>query len=74
MEMPETLAVDELDVFKIAFKRTEAIFATPMLFPAEARCRRSWSVCADIAEAWRNRRDAAHFMSKVTVSGARPRY
>jgi four helix bundle protein len=63
----------ELRVYRTAFEAAMKIFEFTKTFPAEERFslvdqvrRSSRSVCANIAEAWRKRRYAAHFVSKLS--------
>ena len=62
----------ELDVYQNALKATMDIFEISKRFPREERFsltdqvrRSSRSVCANISEAWRKRRYAAAFVSKL---------
>jgi four helix bundle protein len=63
----------ELRVYRTAFEAAMKIFEATKTFPMEERFslvdqvrRSSRSVCANIAEAWRKRRYAAHFISKLS--------
>jgi four helix bundle protein len=63
----------ELRVYRTAFEAAMRIFEVTKTFPMEERFslvdqvrRSSGSVCANIAEAWRKRRYAAHFVSKLS--------
>ncbi len=62
----------DLDVYKNAMEPAMRVFELTKNFPAEERYsltdqmrRSSRSVCANIAEAWRKRRYAAAFVSKL---------
>ncbi len=62
----------DLDVYKNAMELAMRVFGLTKNFPAEERYsltdqvrRSSRSVCANIAEAWRKRRYAAAFVSKL---------
>ena len=62
----------ELDVYKKAFEAAMSIFRCSKEFPKEERYslvdqirRSSRSVCANLAEAWRERRYEAAFISKL---------
>jgi four helix bundle protein len=62
----------ELDVYQNALKAAMEIFEISKRFPNEERFsltdqvrRSSRSVCANISEAWRKRRYAAAFVSKL---------
>ncbi|MDB4586218.1 four helix bundle protein [Akkermansiaceae bacterium] len=66
---------EQLDVYKMAFSIQQELFELSRQFPKEERYalidqirRSSRSVGANIAEAWRKRRDPAHFASKLTDS------
>jgi len=63
----------DLKVFQNAIEATMRIFVITKTFPAEEKYsmvdqirRSSRSVCTNIAEAWRKRRYAAHFQSKLS--------
>jgi four helix bundle protein len=63
---------EELEVYKLAFQAAMRIFALTKQFPREETYsltdqirRSSRSVCSNIAEAWRKRRYAAAFVSKL---------
>jgi four helix bundle protein len=63
----------DLRVYRAAFEAAMKIFEFTKAFPVEERFslvdqvrRSSRSVCANIAEAWRKRRYAAHFVSKLS--------
>ena len=63
----------DLDVYKNAMELAMQVFHLTKNFPAEERYsltdqirRSSRSVCANIAEAWRKRRYAAAFVSKLS--------
>ena len=63
----------ELRVYQAAFEAAMRVFELSKTFPGEERYglidqmrRSSRSVCANIAEAWRKRRYAAHFVSKLS--------
>jgi four helix bundle protein len=63
----------ELDVYRSAMQTAMQIFAITKSFPAEEKYslvdqirRSSRSVCTNVAEAWRKRRYAAHFVSKLS--------
>jgi four helix bundle protein len=65
----------DLIVYKKAFQLAMEIFQRTKAFPKEERYslidqirRSSRSVCANIAEGYRKRRYAAHFVSKATGS------
>ena len=65
----------ELRVYRSAMEAAMQIFELTRTFPAEERYsltdqirRASRSVCANIAEGWRKRRYAAHFVSKLSDS------
>jgi len=65
----------DLDVYKNAMELTMQIFSFTKAFPAEERYsltdqirRSSRSVCTNMAEAWRKRRYAAAFVSKLNDS------
>lgn len=67
----------ELRVYQAAFKAAVEIFNLSKSFPNEERYsltdqmrRSSRSVCANIAEAWRKRRYASHFVSKLSDADA----
>jgi four helix bundle protein len=67
----------DLEVYKLAFETSMAIFEMSKRFPREEvfsltnQIRRSSrSVCANLAEAWRKRRYEAHFVSKLSDSEA----
>lgn len=62
----------ELQVYEAAMEGAMEIFDVTKAFPKEERYsmvdqmrRSSRSVCANIGEAWRRRRSAAHFRSKL---------
>ena len=62
-------------VFTKAFKAAKRIFELTKAFPAEEKYsmvdqmrRSSRAVCSNMAEAWRKRRNPAHFVSKLTDS------
>lgn len=63
----------QLEVYKIAFDASMALFELSPSFPKEERYsltdqvrRSSRSVCANLAEAWRKRRYEAAFISKLS--------
>ncbi len=63
----------DLRVYQTAMEGAMRLFEMTKAFPAEERFslvdqvrRSSRSVCANIAEAWRKRRYAAHFVSKLS--------
>lgn len=65
----------DLEVYRRAFGAAMKIFISSKQFPAEERYsltdqirRASRSVCANLAEAWRKRRYAAAFVSKLNDS------
>ena len=65
----------ELRVYRQAFDAAMRIFEISKTWPKEERYsltdqirRSSRSVCSNIAEAWRKRRYAAHFISKLSDS------
>lgn len=65
-------SVRELEVYKTAMKAAMEIFERTKEFPQEEKYsmvdqmrRSSRSVCANVAEAWRRRRSADHFRSKL---------
>ena len=67
----------ELEVYQRAARVAMQIFELSKGFPPEERYsltdqirRSSRSVCANLAEAWRKRRYAAHWVSKLTDSDA----
>lgn len=67
----------ELDVYKLAMEAALEIFELTKSFPAEEKYsltdqvrRSSRSVCANIAEAWRKRRYANAFVSKLSDAEA----
>lgn len=67
----------DLDVYRNSIELTIEIHRLTKLFPAEERYsltdqvrRSSRSVCANIAEAWRKRRYAAAFISKLNDAEA----
>jgi len=67
----------ELEVYKLAFEMAMEIFEVTKEFPVEERYsltdqarRSSRSVCANISEAWRKRRYAAAFISKLSDAEA----
>jgi four helix bundle protein len=67
----------ELDVYKLALEAAMEIFDLTKSFPIEERYsltdqvrRSSRSVCANIAEAWRKRRYANAFVSKLSDAEA----
>ena len=67
----------ELDVYKLAMEAALEIFEQTKSFPAEEKYsltdqvrRSSPSVCANIAEAWRKRRYANAFVSKLSDAEA----
>lgn len=64
--------VKDLEVYKIAFETSMAIFEISKTFPKEERYsltdqvrRSSRSVCTNLAEGWRKRRYKAAFISKL---------
>src|SRR6059036_3478424 len=66
-----------LDVYKRSFQAAMQIFEVSKQFPKEERYsltdqirRSSRSVCANLAEAWRKRRYAAAFVSKLNDAEA----
>ncbi|HNT67611.1 MAG TPA: four helix bundle protein [Syntrophorhabdaceae bacterium] len=65
-------SVNDLEVYKIAFETSMAIFEISKTFPKEERYsltdqvrRSSRSVCANLAEGWRKRRYKAVFINKL---------
>jgi len=67
----------ELRVYKLAFECASEIFELSKSWPEEEKYsltsqirKASRSVCANIAEAWRKRRYAAHFVSKLSDADA----
>src|SRR6058998_2221632 len=67
----------ELEVYRGAMELTMEIFRLTKAFPTEERYsltdqirRSSRSVCANLAEAWRKRRYAAAFVSKLNDAEA----
>ena len=67
----------DLEVYQKAFAGAMKIFELSKRFPVEERYaltdqirRSSRSVCANLAEAWRQRRYAAHWISKLSDSDA----
>jgi len=67
----------ELDVYKMAMEAAMEIFELTKHFPVEERYsmidqmrKSSRSVCANIAEAWRKRRNPAAFVSKLSDAEA----
>ena len=67
----------DLDAYRMAMDAAMRIFAVSKRFPVEERYsltdqvrRSSRSVCANIAEAWRKRRYANHFVSKLSDADA----
>lgn len=65
-------SVNDLEVYKIAFETSMAIFEISKTFPKEERYsltdqvrRSSRSVCANFAEGWRKRRYKAVFINKL---------
>lgn len=71
--MPSIRSYKELRVYQGAMDAAMQIFHLTKAFPAEERFsmidqmrRSSRSVCTNIAEAWRKRRYAAHFASKLS--------
>lgn len=65
----------DLEVYKLAFQLQQDLFRLTKSFPKEETFsltdqirRASRSIGANIAEAWRKRRYAAHFVSKLTDS------
>ncbi len=67
----------ELRVYHLAFTSALAVYEVSKTFPAEERYsmtdqirHSSRSVCANIAEAWRKRRYASHFVSKLSDADA----
>lgn len=65
-------SVRELEVYETAMKAAMEIFERTKAFPQEEKYsmvdqmrRSSRSVCANIAEAWRRRRSADYFRSKL---------
>lgn len=68
-------SVDDLEVYKLAFKLQQKIFHISKSFPKEEMYsltdqvrRSSRSVGANIREAWAKRRYPAHFVSKLSDS------
>ncbi len=68
---------EELDVYQLGFKAAMRVFELSKRFPREERYsltdqirRSSRSVCANISEAWRKRRYAAAFVSKLSDAEA----
>jgi four helix bundle protein len=77
--MPRRPAQDvrDLEVYQLAFEGAMEIFEASRAWPAVERYaltdqvrRSSRSVCANLAEAWRRRRSAAHFASKLSDADA----
>ena len=67
----------DLDVYQTAFDAAMQIFELSKKFPIEERYsltdqirRSSRSVCANLAEAWRKRRDQAAFIAKLSDAEA----
>jgi len=67
----------DLEVYQRAMVAAQQIFELSKGFPPEERYaltdqirRSSRSVCANLAEAWRKRRYAAHWISKLTDTDA----
>jgi four helix bundle protein len=67
----------ELTVYQKAFDQAMRIFEISKHFPKEEQYsltdqmrRASRSVCTHISEAWRKRRDPAHFVSKLSDADA----
>lgn len=67
----------ELEVYRLAFDASMAIFELSKRFPKEETYsltdqirRSSRSVCANVAEAWRKRRYPAAFVAKLSDSEA----
>lgn len=67
----------ELEVYRLAFDASMAIFGLSKRFPKEETYsltdqirRSSRSVCANVAEAWRKRRYPAAFVAKLSDSEA----
>jgi four helix bundle protein len=63
----------QLRVYELAFTSAMAIFELSKSWPGEEKYaltdqirRSSRSVCSNLAEAWRKRRYAAHFVSKLS--------
>ena len=68
-------SVDDLEVYKLAFKLQKRIFLLSRKFPKEEMYsltdqirRSSRSIGANIREAWAKRRYPAHFVSKLSDS------
>ena len=68
---------EDLRVYQTAFDAAIEIFELSKKFPIEERYsltdqirRSSWSVCANLAEAWRKRRYQAAFIAKLSDSEA----
>jgi four helix bundle protein len=75
--MAHISSLRDLDVYRMAMDAAMRIFNVSKRFPAEERYsltdqvrRSSRSVCANIAEAWRKRRYANHFVSKLSDAEA----
>ena len=70
--MPNIRSYKDLRVYQAAMDATMRIFELTKTFPpkeyslVDQILRSSRSVCANIAEAWRKRRYAAHFKSKLS--------
>lgn len=67
----------ELRVYKNAFEMAADVYEVSKSFPSEERYvltdqirRSSRSVCANIAESWRRRRSARHFVAKLSDADA----
>ncbi|MFN3652689.1 MAG: four helix bundle protein [Armatimonadota bacterium] len=63
----------ELRVYQLAFEAAMEIYTLSKVWPKEERWsltdqirRSSRSICASVAEAWKKRRYAAHFVSKLS--------
>lgn len=68
----------QLRVYQLAFEAAMEIFELSKKFPSEERFwltdqirRSTWSVCVNIAEAWRKRRYEAAFVSKLSDSASK---
>jgi len=68
---------EELDVYRLAFATAMQLFQLSKTFPREETYalidqmrRSSRAVCSNLAEAWRKRRYAAAFVSKLSDSEA----
>lgn len=75
--MAHIQGLSDLEVYRISMDAAMRIFEASKRFPAEERYsltdqvrRSSRSVCANIAEAWRKRRYANHFVSKLSDAEA----